>query len=169
MSKEIWKVIPNTNGRYYVSSYGRVYSKQRSKFRKLYPDTKGYLQVDYRDVDGRRITKKVHRLVAELFVNGMQLDLVVNHIDGNKRNNNYTNLEWVTHRYNTQHMLQLNLKKSFPNNLPNKAKPVLCVNTGQVFRSTVHASKVMGVGQSSISRVCHGVRPTVKGYTFRFI
>ena len=166
---EAWKPIPNTNERYYISSFGRVYSKRNNILRKLNSCTHGYLQFDYNDNDGKRITMKVHRLVAILFVEGRQPNLIVNHIDGNKQNNYHTNLEWVTPKYNTQHMLDNNLKKHFPNNLPNKAKPVLCVETGQVFKSTIEASKKMGIHQPNISKVCNGVQPTTKGYTFRFI
>ncbi len=45
----------------------------------------------------------VHRLVAEYFVEGYDPNLQVNHIDGNKLNNHYTNLEWVTQSENEQH------------------------------------------------------------------
>jgi len=46
--------------------------------------------------DGYRKTLKVHRLVAIAFSPGESPDLVVDHIDGNTRNNHFTNLRWVT-------------------------------------------------------------------------
>lgn len=169
MHNEIWQPIPNTNSMYYISSLGRVYSKHTNNFRKPYKDTKGYLMVDYRNIANRRITKKIHRLVAELFITRHSENLIVNHIDGNKTNNHVSNLEWVTYKENTQHMLNNNLKKSFPNNLPNKEKPVLCVELNKEFNSMQEASRVLGIPQSSISKVCRGERKLAGGYTWKYI
>jgi hypothetical protein len=169
MDKEMWKVIPNTNDMYYVSSFGRVYSKKTNKLRKLYSDNKGYLQVDYVNVQGKRITRKVHRLVAELFVPGQSPSLVVNHKDGVKTNNLVDNLEWVTPQQNTIHMLVNNLKTKFPNNLPNKAQKVLCVELGVIYNSLQDASKTLGIHQSNITKVCQGTRKTAGGYTWQYI
>ena len=50
--------------------------------------------------DGKQVTKSIHRLVAECFVDGYFDGAVVNHIDGNNRNNHASNLEWTTTRVN---------------------------------------------------------------------
>jgi hypothetical protein len=70
------------------------------------------------DTSGKSHTIKIHRLVAKEFVpNPMNLP-EVNHKDGNKKNNNYENLEWVTHRQNVQHSfankLQTNIGSKNP-------------------------------------------------------
>ena len=52
----------------------------------------------------------VHRMVALMHVNGYREGLVVNHKDGNKLNNSWLNLEWVTIKYNTQHAIMSGLK-----------------------------------------------------------
>ena len=169
MLNELWVAIPETNSMMFVSNFGNVYSLYSKNYRKPYPDTKGYLMIDYTDSTNKRITKKIHRLVAELFIHKSNENLIVNHIDGNKQNNHVNNLEWVTHKANTQHMLLHGLKKKFPNNLPHKAKRVLCVELDKVFESMCDASKITGVPQANISKVCRGVRNTAGGYTWKYI
>ena len=89
---------------YIVYSDGRVWSNRRSCFLRPELTKQGYLQVTiYMDDISRRY--KVHRLVAYCFCDPPDnyRDMVVNHIDGDKSNNNYTNLEWCTQRYNNFH------------------------------------------------------------------
>jgi hypothetical protein len=66
---------------------------------------------------GLQINKKkkmffVHRLVAEYFVAPRSGNLQVNHIDGNKQNNDFRNLEWVTPSQNTKHAYDNGLNKN---------------------------------------------------------
>jgi len=73
-------------------------------------DNKGYYRVGL-SVNGKLSTFKVHRIVAEVYVPGMKEGLQVNHIDGNKLNNNADNLEWVTNRQNIVHAYSNGLTK----------------------------------------------------------
>lgn len=90
---------------YYITEFGEVYStklranEKEPHLRKLKPrcgKRKGkYLDVSLYDDDGAH-TKMIHRLVAEHFVDGYFDGAVVNHIDGNNKNNCASNLEWTT-------------------------------------------------------------------------
>lgn len=95
--------IPNLPKRYFVDINGNVYSK-RSKLHKLKQHINGY---GYPTVS-LFINKKdkqfcVHRLVAQTYILNPENKTDVNHIDGNKLNNNIKNLEWSTRSENTLH------------------------------------------------------------------
>lgn len=72
---------------------------------------RGYLIVSLL-YNGRRIVKAVHRLLAEAFIPNPEGLSDVNHIDGNKRNNALSNLEWVTHGENIAHAFKHNLRNA---------------------------------------------------------
>lgn len=66
----------------------------------------------YRLIINNKLTRLcTHRLLALTFVEGFRVGLQVNHIDGNKLNNNLDNLEWVTAKENIRHAHRLGLKE----------------------------------------------------------
>jgi hypothetical protein len=102
--KEEWKKVegfPN----YSVSNLGRVRNDKKNKLLIL-NDSKGYMRVTlYHDGLSRRTL--VHRLVATAFIPNPDNKPQVNHIDGNKKNNCVTNLEWVTAQENVIHSFKV--------------------------------------------------------------
>jgi hypothetical protein len=89
---------------YYVCKSGHVHSTKLGSMRQLKPkiDKDGYLLVNLVLEEGHKM-KRVHRLIAEAYVpNPEGLDQV-NHIDGNKKNNSYLNLEWCSCKDNLIH------------------------------------------------------------------
>lgn len=121
--KEIWKQIEDYE--YEVSSFGRVksidkiiHSKngkiqyRKGKIIKDFIDSSGYHYVDlYKN--GKKKRMKVHRLVAFAFVENTNIEKydIVNHIDGNKDNNKYNNLEWTDHSGNSIHATKTGLNQ----------------------------------------------------------
>ncbi len=112
LPNEIWRDIKNYDGKYQVSNFARVKSFHKGDVRILKPETvKGYLRIGlYKN--GRTKNYFVHALVAQAFIPNPANKPFVNHIDGNKLNNNVSNLEWVTASENQQHALRLGLQKS---------------------------------------------------------
>jgi hypothetical protein len=105
INEEIWKVIPRSSGRYFVSNLGNVKSLTYKKERLLKPRvTKfGYLSVSVR-INGFLKPRTIHRLVAQAFIDSdCDSRPFVNHKDGNKQNNHINNLEWVSHAENIKH------------------------------------------------------------------
>ena len=83
--------------------YGKTYKTWVSE-RILKPATheRGYLFVQL-CVNKKIMRRYIHRLVAEAFISNPQHKETVNHIDGNKKNNNIENLEWCTYSENNAH------------------------------------------------------------------
>ena len=92
---------------YYITIEGNIYNKNNQKY--LKPHIKnGYL---FCTLWHKGICKNVyiHRLLALYYLNNYNNLPQVNHIDGNKLNNNILNLEWVTNKENTIHDWALGL------------------------------------------------------------
>lgn len=93
--------IKNYELLYELDEYGNIWSIRRKIFLKPFIDRDGYHKVSLRN-NGKDRTATVHRLVAEQFgVSGVGPQ--INHIDGNKSNNHYVNLEFCTNRQNIDH------------------------------------------------------------------
>jgi len=146
---------------YDIYDDGRVYSHKRNKFLKPCKNNSGYDTVNlYKGDTHSRRTCLVHRLVAENFVkNPKNLDMV-NHKDCNKDNNNYRNLEWCDRSYNANYCYE-------HNGSPMQC-PVLCVETGVIYRSGCEAARQLGLDHRHISEACSGKIESYNGYHFEY-
>ena len=106
------KVI-NGHPDYTITDAGSVVSFKYGKKRTLKQrvNRKGYLCVNLSE-GGVLVTCAVHRLVAEAFVDNPQGFPMINHKDGDKNNNNASNLEWCTALHNTREAVRLGLLKN---------------------------------------------------------
>lgn len=89
---------------YYISQKGRVFNSKSKKLLKGGLTKSGYPRVSLNNSSIKTI--EVHRLVALNFVDNVEDNSQVNHIDGNKENNHYFNLEWVTPKENITHAIE---------------------------------------------------------------
>jgi len=129
---------------------GRVYKAQTLK--------SGYKQTQ-KTIQGKRTTFMIHRLVAMAFIGEpKEPSLEVNHIDGNKSNNHFSNLEWVTHGYNMRHAKNTGLwtrdmgrEKYGPRN-----EIILRLHEHGVDRTTI--SKAFGMNEPAINQVIRNGR-----------
>ena len=98
---EVWKPFCIQERIYYVSNTGRVKNKY-NKILHTVVGSSGYEEICL-CVNYKRYYKRVHRLVAQAFLPNPNNYPCVNHINGNKLDNNVSNLEWCTVAHNTQH------------------------------------------------------------------
>lgn len=164
MPTEIWKDIPGYEDLYQASNFGRVKSLRRNIIMLPRADKHGYLRVML-SVKGYRKYCQIHRLVAWAFIPNPENKPVVNHIDGDPRNNKVDNLEWCTQSENVLHAIHnLNrLGHSFP------SKKIRCVETGEVFVSMTRAAKTYNSNPGNIWRSATSGRYRAGGYHWAFV
>lgn len=95
--------------KYEITKDGRVINKKLNREVSQRQSDFGYKVVCLSDNNSKPCHVKVHRLVASKWIPTDSEDLEVNHIDGNKNNNFYLNLEWVTSKENKEHGWKLGL------------------------------------------------------------
>ena len=182
---EIWKEIEGYEALYEVSNLGNVKSLKRNKIRKLSKDRYGYLFIALSKNDVKK-QYKIHRLVAQAFIENPNNYEEVNHKDEDKTNNKVENLEWCNHKYNANYgtaiQRRLLTEKQNPKrkeiidkrrksntNHQNTSKQVLCVETGVVYPSTHQIERELGFYQQNISNACTGKYKQAYGYTWRYV
>lgn len=172
---EFWKDIKGYEGLYQVSDTGRIKSLQRhrknhtktqivkEKIKNTRKDPQGYLLLDlYKDNKPKTI--RVHRLVAETFIPNPENKETVNHMDGDKENNDVENLEWASFKEQNNHIYEKKLKSDESIDKAIKAmnkassKKTMCLNDGIIYNSASEAGRAVGVSASLIMRVCRGER-----------
>jgi len=178
--KEVFKNIPEYEEYYQASNLGRIrrikYYDDGNKGERKLPyyivqreDKDGYLRVAL--CKNNKIKYYyVHRLVALTFIDNPFNKPVVNHKDGNKKNNCVSNLEWNTIQENNLHALNMGLRVMKNNKL---SKPIyqydLEGNLIAEYKSSCDAArKNKNMYSSNIRRCCRGLQKTAFGYIWKY-
>ncbi len=154
IKEERWAVVV-INGiqySYKISDCGRLLSLNTGKILRSSLDKRGYPQNTFYKDSKSTTTRRVHILVASHFVDNPDNLPEVNHIDGNKFNPHYTNLEYNTSKQNKHHAMKLGLCK-FPEI---RTKKVIDNNTGAVYDSLKKASENVNIGYEYLSLMLCG-------------
>lgn len=154
-------------GKYEVSNLGIVRNSKTKHILVQSKDKSGYYVVVLYDSKKRHCVK-VHRLVAKAFVDNAENKPQVDHIDGDKENNNSTNLRWVTPKENSRN--PVTRARHLATIIPPKKKKtaVVCVETGVLYEGLRIAERHTNVARGGISDCCKGIRKTAGGYHWRY-
>lgn len=184
--QEIWKDVQGYEGYYQVSNFGRFRSLDRvvihgnyelelkGKIFKGRDNKRGYLLVSLCK-DNNTLNSYIHRLVATLYVSNPYNKKEVNHIDGNKLNNHYLNLEWCTRSDNLKHAYDNGLKQGYwkgkKGNVTNN-KPISKYSLNNIYicgyLSATEACRKTGIARTSITSCATGNNKTAGGYIWKY-
>ena len=172
--KELWKQVPFFENCYEVSNFGNLRSldrtikhKTKTNFYKGKDVNVGVSSNGYKSYvfynNGYRKSHTIHRLVANLFIDNPNNKNQVNHIDGNKLNNHFSNLEWCTHQENSTHAKENNLTKA--------KKVVMYVNgvPQLIFDSITEASIQTNTTLTNIAKCSRGLIRQAGGYNWELL
>lgn len=146
----------------FVKRNGRI-CKVKSCILKPNHSRKGYLLVN---VKGGKLVS-LHRLVAMAFIPNPKNLPEINHIDENKENNKISNLEWCTHKENSQHGTRnKRISETLKNSLHNK-KPIIR-SDGVKFLGLADAARAVDGYPSNICKCLKGIIRSAYGYQWRY-
>jgi len=186
MGKVRWLPPPFETGRekYLISDDGRVYKQPRKSIAKYGFDTKGkfisiqitkkgYCRVSLL-VFGKKKHFYTHRLIGLTFIKNPHNKPCINHKDGNKKNNHYSNLEWCTEAENNEHGFQMGLLKrgrtvrSYIRKGRAKGfKTIKNIFTGDIFPHAAHVVEMEGYkSRNYFCRQLRGERPNLTPYRY---
>lgn len=161
---------------YAVTSSGKVINIQtgKEKIPKSNKSGRGYLYVDLYN-NGMRKRIFIHRLVAEAYLNNEFGKPYVNHIDGDTRNNDVSNLEWCTPLENVTHAAKvLRVMHQYEKANDRREKPVRCYDAKskrllREYRSIREAEKETGIPSSNIIAQLKGRQSHTRGMTWCYV
>lgn len=108
------KIVEVEAGSFIVYENGDIYNNKTKNKLKHVENGGGYLKVGLYCLNNKHKLYYVHRLLAMAFIPNPENKLFINHIDGNTKNNNLSNLEWCTKSENGLHAYKLGLNKPSP-------------------------------------------------------
>ncbi len=152
---------------YYIFPDGNIYNIKTKILLKHFKKADGYMSVGL-SKEGKCTLFLIHVLLAKTFIPNPDNKSIVNHKDGNKINNNISNLEWVTHSENILHAYNTKLNNSrkvifnfiIQYNLQNKEIAR--------FKSIAEASKKTNINRNSIWKVCNNKQKTGGNYIWKY-
>lgn len=141
--------------KYAACTTGKIYSIRAGRYLKETNNPRNGYNSLMLAQDGKRETWLVHRLIALAFLDNDQDKPCVNHINGVKTDNRVSNLEWVTYKENSEHMIDMGLKPSCVNTyrtLSDETAHTICKLIGDSWRNKDIAS-LLNVDRQTVANI----------------
>jgi hypothetical protein len=147
-----------------------IYKKEKNgNYHKLcqWVDNVGYYQVSFR-INGKKKYARVHRIIAETMIPNPNNYRQVNHIDGNKLNNELSNLEWCNNSYNTQEAYNNGLYHS-----KNRSHKIVAINKNTnerlEFKSIRSCAEELNLNRKTITSILKTQKDNNYPYNFEYL
>ena len=186
LDSEFWGDVKDGEGKYIVSSLGRLVSFRKKEPRFLSPTlfverNKPYYSVCLM-IKGKPKKMKVHKIVAEALIDNPQNLPEIDHINGNSLDNRIENLRWCTHEENMRnptararlklaHKVKQPWYKREPGTNPGRKIPVVRIATGGqvvIYPGAIDTSKD-GFTPSNVTKTCKGAVLTHGGFRWMYL
>lgn len=162
MDEEKWIGIKDYSDLYKVSNLGRIKRIKTGRILKNISNVEGYLTINLFK-DGKGTNLRVHRLVAQAFIENPENKPEINHIDEDKANNSTSNLEWATRAENNKHgtRTERTCKKTRAINMA----------TGSYvdYPSQTQCARELQIRRNAVNACVNNRRKSVNGYIFKNI
>lgn len=183
---EEFKEIPEMEGFYMASTFGRIvsmgrYVKSKSgsvryklpKLQKLTKNNNGYLEVRI-SIDAHRYTKSVHRLIGMTFIDNPNNYPTIDHIDRNRTNNHVSNLRWCTLSENMKNPLTIKHISVLSSNIKHTSQYKEVVRISFVDNSiklypSLASTRIDGYDPHIVYLACSGRQKTYKGFKWMYL
>ena len=155
---EIWKDVPNYEGLYQISNFGRLKSVKKDIILtcKIRGNKYNSTQL-YKKDNGKQFL--LHRIVAQTFIPNPNNLPQVNHINGIKTDNRVENLEWVSASENINHAYKLG-------KIAGQSKIVLNTNNGIFYESAKKAAESININYCTLRAMLNGQNPNKTNFKF---
>lgn len=161
--------------KYSIKENGEITNNKSGKTMKAYIN-KGYYKVNLH-VNGVKEVVLLHRMLGFAFIPNPENKKFMNHKDGNKLNNDLTNLEWVTQSENAKHAWDTGLNKTGRESIrkvglsnkgkaSHKTKKVINTETGEIFESSKVIAEKTGIKYPYINQLLNGKRSNNTPYRY---
>ena len=166
----MWKIVKQNNN-YMVNENGQIKSIKKDKILTPKLNHDGYLRIQLWK-NNKNVYVAIHRLVAEAFINNPYNKPFINHIDGNKSNNNVSNLEWCTQKENIRHAYDTGLAHGRRNEQNVNSKKINVydknMNFIKTYPSTMEIERQLNISHALISAYCKNKKIYKNIYYFRY-
>jgi hypothetical protein len=165
ITKEEFRYIKNTNNKYLVSNFGRVFSLKSNRFLKSGIQKGGLLHVNIPiGINNKFVSKKIHQLVLEEFVGIREDNIVVRHLNGIPSDNRLENLAYGTHKDNSNDGIRLGETPKGTRNGRSKLNEEMVLSIRKLYETGIYTQKFLSemfnvsrrhIGDI-INRICWG-------------
>lgn len=174
--EEVWKDIYYVDcrnnevidyrGLYAISNFGRIKNVMTNQIRKTSIENDGRYERISLTNNGIKKRFRIHRLVAEMFLDNADKLTEINHKDENTLNNRVTNLEWCTSSYNVNYGTR---NKRVSDRLSKKVMGISENENKVIILKSTRSGKKFGFNNSHISSCCNGKRKKHNKYYWKYI